>query len=109
MHAAGPLLGSAVFVGREKSWCSKLASGKHSRSYEALSSRRAKKYQEQGLGDKNLTEEDYRQYLLEEYTFLKRPVWVLDQQIFVGNAKTTTEAAKAALHAGWMIVEFIFC
>jgi hypothetical protein len=35
---------------------------------------------------------------LEHYTFLKRPVVLVDDTIFVGNAKKTVEAAKAALH-----------
>lgn len=66
-------------------------------SYEALFSRRAIKYKSMGLKDKNLTEEDYRKLILEEYTFLKRPVVVIDGQVFVGNAKKTVEAAKNLL------------
>ena len=67
-------------------------------SYEALFSRRAMKYREWGLGQKNLTEEDYKQYILDEYTFLKRPVIIVDDQIFIGNTQKVVEAAKAALH-----------
>ena len=63
-------------------------------SYEALFSRRAMKYKSMGLKDKNLTEDDYRKLILEEYTFLKRPVVVIDGQVFVGNAKKTIEAVK---------------
>ncbi len=66
-------------------------------SYEALFSRRALKYRAMGLGDKNLSEPDYRQLILDEYTFLKRPVLILDDEIFVGNSKKVTAAAKAAL------------
>ncbi|MGD1847332.1 MAG: arsenate reductase family protein [Salibacteraceae bacterium] len=66
-------------------------------SYEALFSRRAMKYRAMGLGDKNLTENDYRDLILEEYTFLKRPVILLGEQIFVGNTKKTVEAAQLAL------------
>ncbi|SHK45555.1 arsenate reductase [Reichenbachiella agariperforans] len=66
-------------------------------SYEALFSRRSMKYKAWNLGDKTLTEEDYKNYILEEYTFLKRPVIILDDQIFVGNSKKVVEAAKAAL------------
>ena len=66
-------------------------------SYEALFSRRALKYKELGLKDKKLTEEDYRQYILSEYTFLKRPVAILDKTIFVGNDKKTVAALKKAL------------
>lgn len=58
-------------------------------SYEALFSRRAMKYKELGLKDKPLTEKDYRKYILEEYTFLKRPVTILGKQIFIGSEKKT--------------------
>jgi len=65
-------------------------------SYEALFSRRALKYKELGLKDKQLTEKDYRRLILEEYTFLKRPVVILGQKIFVGSEKKTVEALKGA-------------
>lgn len=58
-------------------------------SYEALFNKRAKKYRAMDLKNQSLTEKDYRQLLLEEYTFLKRPVFVVDGQIFIGNAKKT--------------------
>lgn len=63
-------------------------------SYEALFSRRAIKYKELGLKDKALTEKDYRNYILNEYTFLKRPVVISGKQIFIGNDKKTVEAVK---------------
>jgi len=66
-------------------------------SYEALFSRRAIKYRSMGLGDKNLSEPDYRQLILDEYTFLKRPVVVIDGHFFVGNSKKVVAAAVAAL------------
>jgi arsenate reductase len=66
-------------------------------SYEALFSRRAMKYKSMGLKDKILKEEDYRQLILEEYTFLKRPVLIIEDQIIVGNSKKTVEAVKAIL------------
>ncbi|MCI5082414.1 MAG: hypothetical protein MRY78_12000 [Saprospiraceae bacterium] len=68
-------------------------------SYEALFSRRAMKYRSMGLADKNLTEDDYRQLILDEYTFLKRPVVVIDGDVFVGSAKKQVEGAKAKLDA----------
>ena len=65
-------------------------------SYEALFSRRALKFRALGLHEKTLTEQDYRQLILEEYTFLKRPVIVIGDEIFVGNtAKVVAEAKKA--------------
>ena len=66
-------------------------------SYEALFSRRALKYKELGLRDKKLGEKDFRKYILEEYTFLKRPVVILDNKIFAGSEKKTIEALKKAL------------
>jgi arsenate reductase len=70
---------------------------KLSGSYESLFSRRAMLYKERGLKDKSLTEKDYRDLILEEYTFLKRPVTILGKMIFVGNDKKTVGALKEAL------------
>jgi arsenate reductase len=66
-------------------------------SYEALFSRVARKYKSMGLKDKNLGEDDYRTYILEEYTFLKRPVFIIEDEIFIGNSKKNVEALKAKL------------
>lgn len=66
-------------------------------SYEALFSRRAMKYKEMGLKHKKLTEKDYRRLILEEYTFLKRPVIIAGSRIFVGNDKKTVEELKKSL------------
>jgi len=66
-------------------------------SYEALFSRRALKYKEWGLKDKKLTEKDYRDYILDEYTFLKRPVVIMGDKISVGSEKKTVAALKASL------------
>jgi arsenate reductase (glutaredoxin) len=63
-------------------------------SYEALFSRRAIKYKEMGLKDKGLTEKDFRKLILEEYTFLKRPVVIYGDRIFAGNDKKTVEKLK---------------
>lgn len=66
-------------------------------SYEALFSRRAMKYKELGLKDKPLSEKDYRRHILAEYTFLKRPVTIIGDRIFIGNDKKTVEALKNAV------------
>jgi len=66
-------------------------------SYEALFSRRALKYKELGLKDKQLTEKDYRNYILEEYTFLKRPVTIIKNKIFIGSEKKAVAALKDAV------------
>jgi arsenate reductase (glutaredoxin) len=66
-------------------------------SYESLFSRRAMKYKEWGLKDKKLDEKDYRNYILEEYTFLKRPVVIINDKIFIGSEKKTVEELKKAV------------
>lgn len=66
-------------------------------SYEALFSRIALKYRSLGLNNMTLTEKDYRRYILQEYTFLKRPVMIVGKEIFIGNApKVTAAMAEAA-------------
>lgn len=72
---------------------------KLSGSYEALFSKRARLYREKGLHEKQLAETDFKNLILEHYTFLKRPVLVLDKQIFIGNSKKVVAAAKEAIHS----------
>jgi arsenate reductase-like glutaredoxin family protein len=72
----------------------KLISG----SYESVFSKRARLYKELGLKEKSLTETDYKNYILEHYTFLKRPVILYNSSIFIGNSKKVVEAAKSAIH-----------
>ncbi|MFD1161430.1 MULTISPECIES: arsenate reductase family protein [Hwangdonia] len=66
-------------------------------SYEALFSKRAKLYKEMDLKNQQLEERDYKHYILEHYTFLSRPVIIIDDAIFIGNSKKVVEAAKAKL------------
>ena len=66
-------------------------------SYEALFSRVAMKYRSMGLNEMDLQEADYKKYILEEYTFLKRPVFLIDGQIYIGNSKKNVAAVKSAL------------
>lgn len=68
-------------------------------SYEALFSKRARLFRQQGLHEKQLSEPDFKNLILEHYTFLKRPVILVKDQIFVGNSKKVVEAAKAAIHS----------
>jgi arsenate reductase-like glutaredoxin family protein len=68
-------------------------------SYESLFSRRAVLYRERGLGNQNLGEDDYKNLILEQYTFLKRPVIINDGEIFIGNSKKVVAAAKEAIHS----------
>lgn len=66
-------------------------------SYEAIFSRKAMKYRSMGLDKMELKEKDYRKYLIQEYTFLKRPVIIVGKELFAGSAKATVEAAQKAL------------
>ncbi len=66
-------------------------------SYEALFSRRSQQYAAMGLKEKNLTEQDYRQLILDEYTFLKRPVAIVNKEIFIGNTKENITALQEKL------------
>ena len=65
-----------------------------SNSYEALFNKRSRLYASLGLKDKNLSESDFKKHLLEEYTFLKRPVFLVDGEIFIGNSKKVIEKLK---------------
>ncbi len=67
-------------------------------SYETLFSKRARLYRQKGLHEKELSETDYKNLILEQYTFLKRPVIVVGDQIFIGNSKKSVAAAQEALH-----------
>lgn len=61
-------------------------------TYEALFSRKAMKYRALGLHEKSLGEEDYRTLIHKEYTFLKRPVFIVGTAIFIGNSKKVIDA-----------------
>ncbi|NNC50889.1 MAG: hypothetical protein HKO01_10170 [Flaviramulus sp.] len=66
-------------------------------SYEVLFSKRAKLYKEMDLKNQELSERDYKQYILQHYTFLSRPVIIIDNEIFIGNSKKTVEATRKTL------------
>jgi len=70
-----------------------------SNSYESLFSKRAVLYRERNLKEQNLTEADFKDLILEQFTFLKRPVIIVENQIFIGNSKKVVEAAKMAIHS----------
>lgn len=66
-------------------------------SYEKLFSRVAMKYKSMGLKEKNLEEKDYRNLILDEYTFLKRPVILFNNKIFIGNSPSNIQELKNEL------------
>lgn len=67
-------------------------------SYSALFSKVARKYRGLGLHEMDLSEDDLKNYILQEYTFLKRPVFIVDGQIFIGNSKKTVAALEGFLN-----------
>jgi len=66
--------------------------------HEAFFSKRAKLYKEMDLKNQNLSERDYKQYILEHYTFLSRPVFIINGNSYIGNSKKNVEAVKLALN-----------
>ncbi|SCY02296.1 arsenate reductase family protein [Flavobacterium anhuiense] len=69
---------------------------KLSGSYEALFSKKAQLYKSMGLKDQSLTEADFKKYILEHYTFLSRPVFIIDGKIYIGNSqKNVAEVINA--------------
>ncbi|SFS49211.1 arsenate reductase family protein [Lutibacter maritimus] len=64
------------------------------KSYEVLFSKMAKKYKQMDLKNQILTENDYRQLILDEYTFLKRPVIINENEILIGNTKKRISFSK---------------
>ena len=70
---------------------------KYSGSYESLFNRRSVLYRDRKLKEVNLSEEDYKNLILEHYSFLKRPIIQINDTYFVGNAKKTLAAAQEFL------------
>lgn len=66
-------------------------------SYESLFSRKAVLYRSLNLKEQALREADYKAYLLKEYTFLKRPVFIIENEIYIGNSKQNVDKLKAHL------------
>ena len=66
-------------------------------SYENLFNKRARLYKSLDLKNKTISETNYKQYLLDEYTFLKRPVFIVENEIFIGNSKRVVEELRLKL------------
>jgi arsenate reductase len=66
-------------------------------SYEALFSKKAQLYKSMNLKDQSLTEEDYKKYILEHYTFLSRPVFVINNGVYVGGTQQNMLQVMKAL------------
>jgi arsenate reductase (glutaredoxin) len=66
-------------------------------SYEALFSRKAQLYKSMDLKNKALGEADFKRLILEHYTFLSRPVFIIDAKIYIGNSQKNIDAVIKAL------------
>lgn len=66
-------------------------------SYETLFSKKAQLYKSMNLKDKSLTEDDYKNYILEHYTFLSRPVFVIDNKVYIGGSQQNILQVMKAL------------
>ena len=66
-------------------------------NYEDLINKRSQLYKQRKLKDQNLREKDFKNLLLEHYSFLKRPVLLYYNHSFIGNASKTIAAAKKFL------------
>ena len=63
-------------------------------SYEALFSKRSTQIKARNLNTSELSEEDYKALILDHYSFLKRPVFITDDDIFIGNHKENIERLR---------------
>ena len=66
-----------------------------SKSYESLFNKRAILFREMKKKLKKINEKDYKKMLLSHYSFLKRPVLLINEKLFIGNSKEIVN--KAAL------------
>jgi len=69
----------------------------HTDSYEDLINRRAQLWQKRDLKNQKLSEEDFKNLLLEHYSFLKRPIFIDGDNVFIGNSKKVVTALKEHL------------
>ena len=66
-------------------------------SYEVLFSKKSTQIKERNVDVKSLQEEDFRRLILEDYRFLKRPVFIINQEIFIGSDKKNVENLRERL------------
>ena len=66
-------------------------------SYEDLINKRARIYKSEGLKEQCLTEDNIRGWILKEYSMLKRPLAIIDGEVFTGNSKVTVADRNAKL------------
>lgn len=67
----------------------------HFASYEELFNKRAVKFR--SIDSSSFKDVDYKKLLLSDYTFLKRPVLLMEDKAFAGNSKATVLQMMLAL------------
>ena len=65
------------------------------KSYEALFSKKSTQIKERGIDVSSLKEKDFKKLILDHYSFLKRPVFVTDKEVFAGSDKKNLENLNA--------------
>lgn len=65
------------------------------KSYEALFSKKSTQIKERGIDVNSLKEKDFKKLILDHYSFLKRPVFVTDKEVFAGSDKKNLENLNA--------------
>ncbi len=65
------------------------------KSYEALFSKKSTQIKERGIDVSSLKEQDFKKLILDHYSFLKRPVFVTDKEVFAGSDKKNLENLNA--------------
>ena len=63
-------------------------------SYESLFNKQARKYREMELFKKELEEKDFKNLILKEYTFLKRPIFLINSSVYICKNRTNIVNVK---------------
>ena len=66
-------------------------------NYEILFNKKSQLYKNLNLKSRNLTENDFKTLLLEHYTYLNRPVFLLKDKIFIGNSLKNIQSLETFL------------
>jgi arsenate reductase len=69
-------------------------------SYKALINGRIIQFRTMDKKARDLNEAEAKQLLLQHYAFLKRPVFLVGEEYFVGNAKETVDEIKSRISHG---------
>ena len=68
-----------------------------SKNYEDIFNKRALLFREVKKETKNINENTYKELILKHYSFLKRPILIIGNKLFIGNTKEMVLKAKIEL------------